>query len=54
MYPLGAPVHSGDTRAKTLLHFPYTILYRVVGSRIFVVGIADQRRDPDYYADRIQ
>jgi plasmid stabilization system protein ParE len=52
-YPLGAPFHAGDTRAKVLLHFPCSILYRVVGNRVFVVAIADQRRDPDYYADRI-
>lgn len=52
-YPLGAPIHAGDTRAKVLLHFPYSILYKVVGNRVFVVAIADQRRDPDDYADRI-
>jgi plasmid stabilization system protein ParE len=53
-YPLGAPVRTGNVRAKVLAHFPYTIVYRVVGRTIFVLAIADQRRDPDFYAARFE
>lgn len=52
-YPLGAPIRAGATHAKTLAHFPYTILYRIVGEWIFVVAIANQARDPEFYADRL-
>lgn len=51
-YPLGAPVHAYDVRGKRLQHFPYTILYRVHEGRIFVLAIAHQARDPEYYANR--
>lgn len=52
-YPLGAPIRQFDVRAKTLAHFPYTILYRVIGDRVFVLAIAHQSRDPEYYSDRL-
>lgn len=52
-YPDGAPVRERDVRAKRLLHFPYTILYRVVGESVFVLAVACQLRDPDAYDDRL-
>lgn len=52
-YPLGAPIRQRDVRAKTLAHFPYTILYRVIRDRVFILAIANQSRDPDYYANRL-
>jgi toxin ParE1/3/4 len=51
-YPLGSPVLKGHTHGKTLLRFPYTVLYVVLPDRVRVLGIADERRDPDHYAHR--
>jgi plasmid stabilization system protein ParE len=51
-HPLAAPIRSGDIRAKTLLHFPYSVIYKVVGDRLFVLAIANQRRDPAHNNDR--
>jgi len=52
-YPYGGPEFHGETRAKTLRRFPYTILYVVLPDRVRVVAIPDERRDPDFYTDRL-
>ena len=51
-YPLGSRVLRGRTRGKTLLRFPYTVLYIILPDRVRVLGIADERRDPAHYASR--
>lgn len=52
-YPLGGRAFHGRTRAKTLKRFPYTILYIVLAAEVMVVAVADERRDPEYYANRL-
>jgi plasmid stabilization system protein ParE len=51
-YPSGAPAFDGEVRAKTIRHFPYSILYKVVGDTLFVAAVANQHRDPNYWHDR--
>jgi plasmid stabilization system protein ParE len=51
-YPQGSRILKGDTRGKTLLHFPYTVVYTILPDRVRVLAIADERRDPDHYASR--
>lgn len=51
-HPLGAPELRGPVRGKTLPRYPYTVLYRITSDRIFVVAIADERRQPGTYDDR--
>jgi plasmid stabilization system protein ParE len=51
-YPFGAPIRDREVRGKRLLHFPYTILYRIAGQHLFVVAIAHQARDPELYGSR--
>jgi len=53
-YPLGSRVMADRYRGKTLLHFPYTIVYVVLSDRVRILAIADERRHPDYYADRFR
>ena len=52
-YPEGAPVLLGSTHAKTLVRFPYSVLYKAFNDRIFIVGVANQARDPMRYVDRL-
>jgi hypothetical protein len=53
-YPEGAPVFHGDARAKTLAHFPYSVVYVIKPDRILVLAIADERREPGFYEDHLQ
>jgi plasmid stabilization system protein ParE len=52
LHYLGASIRKRDVRGKRLLHFPYTILYRVDGQHVFVLGIVHQAQDPESYASR--
>ena len=33
--------------------FPYTLVYQVLSERIFILAIAHQRREPRYWAARV-
>ena len=51
-YPAAWSIEQGEIR-KCLLHkFPYKILYSVETDHIFIVAIAHQHREPDYWVDR--
>ena len=53
-YPFGSRLMNGRYRGKTLSHFPYTIVYLVLSDRVRILAIADERRHPEYYADRFR
>ncbi len=51
-HPIAWSIERGDVR-KFLLHkFPYKLLYSVEADHIFVIAIAHQHREPDYWIDR--
>jgi plasmid stabilization system protein ParE len=51
-FPHGAPIVDGPVRAKALHGYPMSVHYVVDEESIYVVSIADQRRDPDTYTSR--
>jgi plasmid stabilization system protein ParE len=53
-YPLGAPSFHDAARAKTMSHFPYSIVYVVEPRRVLIVAVADERRDPSAYDHRLR
>ncbi len=46
------PDDDDGTRRYHLRHFPYTVLYEVLGAKVTVFAIAHQRRRPGYWQDR--
>jgi plasmid stabilization system protein ParE len=52
-YPEIAPVMEHGVRAKTLVSFPYSLLYVVEQEALFIVAVAHQNRRPTYWADRL-
>lgn len=46
------PEDADGTRHYHLRHFPYTVMYEVIGQRVTVLAIAHQRRRPGYWQDR--
>ena len=46
------PEDGDGTRHHHLRHFPYTVLYEVLGAKVTVFAIAHQRRRPGYWLDR--
>jgi len=50
-YPKAWSIETGDIR-KCLLHrFPYKLLYSIEDDHIFVIAVAHQHRQPDYWID---
>lgn len=43
---------SGGFRRALVHRFPFSIIYRSKGERIFIIAVAHQRRHPDYWSDR--
>jgi plasmid stabilization system protein ParE len=51
-WPLAFPVERGDVRRVILARFPYKRLYSIEPDCIYVVAIAHQHRNPDYWVER--
>ena len=52
-YPTSSPAIHVAVRKKTLLRFPYNILYSVDSTTIRILAIANQRRRPSYWTGRL-
>jgi plasmid stabilization system protein ParE len=48
---VGAPV-SDDFRRVIVRRFPYSVIYRAKGDRIYIIAVAHQWRHPNYWNDR--
>jgi hypothetical protein len=46
------PVYFSRFRRYTLHRFPFSVVYRVESSRVFVLAVAHGRRRPGYWRDR--
>jgi plasmid stabilization system protein ParE len=53
-YPNAWSVERGDIRKCTLLKFPYKLLYSVEDGHVFIIAVAHQHREPEYWMDREQ
>lgn len=52
--PLAFPLYFNNYRKALLRKFPYSIIYKDDGSRVFILAVAHQKRKPKYYTDRIK
>ena len=52
--PLAFPLYFNNYRKALLRKFPYSIIYKDDGSRVFILAVAHQKRRPKYYAGRIK
>ncbi len=48
-YPNGAPTLHSDLHSRPIRDFPMSVHYRIMGKRVRVLAIVDQRSDPDTY-----
>jgi plasmid stabilization system protein ParE len=51
-YPEAAPLIRGGVRKKSLLKFPYSLLYSVRPHEIRLLAVAHQKRRPFYWRGR--
>lgn len=52
-YPHAAPVARGSLRSKTLMKFPYALVYFVGEDEITLLAVAHQKRRPFYWTSRL-
>jgi toxin ParE1/3/4 len=53
-WPLSCPTERGEIRRLATSRFPYKLLYSVEADHIYVIAIAHQHREPDYWVARIE
>ena len=51
-WPLSCPTEQGEIRRLTLSRFPYKLLYSVESDHIYVIALAHQHREPNYWVER--
>lgn len=51
--PLAWPIQKDPVRKKVLGKFPYSILFSIRNSTIFILAILNQSREPNYWQDRL-
>ena len=51
-HPLAWSTERGDVRRGLLHRFPYKLLYSIEPDHIFIIAVAHQHRQPDYWIDR--
>ncbi|MBM3860536.1 MAG: type II toxin-antitoxin system RelE/ParE family toxin [Verrucomicrobia bacterium] len=52
-FPQAWPVMEADIRRCLLKRFPYAIFYRLTVEHIRILAIADLRREPGYWRERL-
>ena len=52
-WPLSYPCERGDIRRLILTRFPYKLLYSVEADHIYVIAVAHQHREPNYWVGRV-
>lgn len=52
-WPLSCPIERGNIRRMTLSRFPYKLLYSVEIEHLYVIAVAHQHREPDYWIERL-
>ena len=42
------------TRKAVLRKFPFNLIYTILDENIFIIAVAHQNREPEYWIDRLQ
>ena len=51
-YPQAYSVERNEIRRCVLHKFPYKLLYSIEVDHIFIIAVAHQHREPDYWVER--
>jgi len=52
-HPFGGALCFKETRAFRIKSFPFSLIYRATRDEVLVVAIAPHRRQPNYWASRV-
>ena len=51
-HPEAGALVADDFRRVIVRRFPYSVVYRTQGERLYIIAVAHQRRQPNYWSDR--
>jgi plasmid stabilization system protein ParE len=51
-FPVAGRILSGGNRRVSLRRFPYHLIFRIDGDRLFILAVAHHRRAPGYWQSR--
>lgn len=51
-HPEAGMLIPGGFRRTLVRRFPFSIIYRSKGERVYIIAVAHQRRHPEYWCDR--
>ncbi len=52
-FPLLWSQNSAHTRKAVLRKFPYNLIYSIYQNKIFIIAVAHQHRNPEYWIERL-
>ncbi len=52
-HPEACPIVSGSVRRCLVDSFPFGLLYRVEGEKVYVLAVMHQKREPNYWKCRV-
>ena len=52
-FPTAWAKHTTHTRKAILKRFPYNLIYTIRNNKIFIIAVAHQHRNPEYWVNKI-
>ncbi len=52
-FPLLWSKNTESTRKAVLRKFPFNLIYSILEDKIYIIAVAHQNREPEYWIDRI-
>ncbi len=46
-------VNAPNTHKAVMTHFPFNIIYSIYNNKIYIIAVAHQHREPEYWIERI-
>jgi plasmid stabilization system protein ParE len=53
-FPLHGKPTAGGTRRRLVSDFPFSVVYTATDEGVLIHAVADARRHPDYWIDRVK
>ena len=53
-FPESWSSNTKNTRKAVLRKFPYNLVYSILNEKIYIIAVAHQNREPEYWIDRLK
>ncbi len=53
-FPILWTKNTANTRKAAMRKFPYNLIYSVLNDKIYIIALAHQHREPEYWIERLK